>query len=247
METDARIERTPVRCQLRSWTYQACRSRHSRKHDAEHHWRNKHRNQILLHAQKENAAGAMSVARSGSLNSTDDRNVAVASYKINGAAAVISRAAIRCGSAFTGRVITTSVPRPDAGASIQMRPVCASTRRRAIGNPSPTLVRRPSSGSRPGMRKNFSKTCSRNSAGTPGPSSATEIRASTSSSFSFDPGGLNLGGLVELVHNPSTTRSTLSAALDALAPPMIASASSPILIAWISIASPPSAALSHGG
>ena len=48
-------------------------------------------------------------------------------------------------------------------------PACDSTSRLAIGSPRPMPVRRGSTDSRPGMRKNFWKTCSRRSGGMPGP------------------------------------------------------------------------------
>jgi hypothetical protein len=44
VEAEPRIEPTPnaKKLQLKSWTCKECGSRHSRKHDAELHWRRKH-------------------------------------------------------------------------------------------------------------------------------------------------------------------------------------------------------------
>ena len=97
-------------------------------------------------------------------------------------AAYVRTAACACGSSACpslvaiGSVRVMRVPRPDAGVSMAIWPACDSTSRFAMGSPSPIPVRRGSTDSRPGILKNFWKTCSRYSAGMPGPSSSTSRR-----------------------------------------------------------------------
>src|SRR5262245_37334136 len=115
-------------------------------------------------------------------------------------------------SRLTGRTSTIDAPRPPGPSSIHRRPACASTRRLAMGSPSPMPPRRGSWDSRSGTRKNFSNTRSRRSIGMPGPSSVTRRQTWRSSAraaaiVSAVPGGAYLLAL--------SSRMYITSAIDA--------------------------------